>query len=92
MRILLLICLLVAMFSLLPVQPAAAAELDMHLRFYKVDGVTIGELSFGEQVAFRLNVASDAVPVMSVQRGSTGGSVSPDIVNGMFMLRFNKEN
>jgi hypothetical protein len=83
------LAILICFFTLMPMRLAAAADFNIHLHFYKLNGVTVGELSFGEQVAFRLHMASDTVPVINMQRGMASETVSPDIVNGMFMLRLN---
>jgi hypothetical protein len=91
MRIKLLMFILALIIST-SIKPATAADFNVFVHLYQVNGVTIGELSFGEQIAFRLQVDKEnTVPVMTVQRGKTGTVVSPDIVNGMFLLRFNKD-
>jgi hypothetical protein len=89
-----LIMILVTVMSLLPLQQAAAADFDihLHLHLYTVEGKTVGEISFGDQIAFRMHIASgDATPVVTMSKGSSGGIISPDIINGMFLLRYSKE-
>jgi hypothetical protein len=88
-----LIIILVVVMSLLPLKQAAAADFNIHLHLYTVEGKTVGEISFGEQIAFRMHVASgDATPVVTMSQGSSGGIISPDITNGMFLLRFSKND
>jgi hypothetical protein len=84
--------MLVMVMSLLPLKQAAAADFDIHLHLYTVEGKTVGEISFGDQIAFRMHIASgDAAPVVMMNKGSSGGIIFPDIINGMFLLRYSKE-
>lgn len=81
--------ILIAVLAFAPVQHAHAAELNVYLHIYTVDGVAVGEISLGDQVAFRLRVAKDgALPVISMHKGNAGTVIAPDIINGMFVLRF----
>lgn len=89
-----LCCLLVmiALIILTPTPYALAAELSMHLHCYTIGGVAVGELYLADQIAFRLQVATDGdLPVISMQKGNMGTIIYPDIVNGMFMLKINPE-
>lgn len=80
--------LVVAMLVFAPVHQAFAAGLNLYFHLYTIDGMAIGEIRFDDQVAFRLRVATDgARPVISLQKSGGGQEISPDITNGMFMLR-----
>lgn len=81
-------CLVVAMLVFVPMHQAFAADLNLYFHLYTIDGMAIGEIRFEDQVAFRLRVATDgAMPVISLQKAGSGQAISPDITNGMFMLR-----
>lgn len=87
-KIILCLWIMVVILAFAPLQHAHAANLDMYLHFYIVDGVTVGEFSLGDHVAFRLRVAKEgAMPVISMQKGNEGAVISPDVTNGMFMIR-----
>lgn len=73
-----------------PLRQAAAADLNIYFHLYTFEGMTIGEFRFDNQVAFRLRIAKDgAQPVISLQKADGAQEISPDITNGMFMLRLN---
>lgn len=81
--------ILTAVLVFAPLQQAHAADLNMYLHLYTVDGVAVGEIGLGDQVTFSLRVAKEgAMPVISMQKGNNGTVIAPDIINGMFMIRF----
>jgi len=92
MRKYLLLFILAIVLTVITIQQAEAADFNFTMRFYAEDGVMTGELFCGEQVAFRLQLgAEDVLPVMTMQRGIQKKILSPEIVNGMFLLRFRQE-
>lgn len=92
MRKYVLSMMLAMLLTITLIQRAEAADFNINLRFYAVNGVMTGEFSCGEEVAFRLQVGPENVlPVMTMQRGMQTNILSPEIVNGMFLVRFRKE-
>lgn len=87
-------CLIVVFAVLLtctPVQTVEAADFNINFRLYAVDGILTGDFSWGEQVAFRLQVGENSSPVMMMQRGVQKNILTPDVMNGMFLIRVSKD-
>ena len=81
---------IVVVFLLLLTLPvaaeAAAFQWGLHIS-RQADGTTCGEFLFDNKVIWKLqNLAEGAWPV-SGNTGTSGTLISPDIINGMFVIK-----
>lgn len=71
-----------------PLQTANAANINISVHLYTLEGVAVGEFCLEDRVAFRLRLAKEgALPVIAMQKNDVDTIIAPDIANGMFMLR-----
>lgn len=87
MRFILMLLVTVAIICV-PATAGASEFMSINLAFSRAeDGTTSGELLFNNKVVWRLQVLTDgARPVSSIKGGNTT-MISPDIINGLFLIK-----
>lgn len=71
---------------------AQAADSKITVHFVRQeDGSAFGELSYNEQVVWRIKVCSDGAEPTASWNNSKVTVVVPDVVNGMFLVKVYNE-
>ena len=88
----LLVIFLVAAIVAMPVT-ALAADFSVNLNVSRLeDGTTCGELLFNNTVLWRVQVLSDGARPVSRSKGGNTTLISPDIVNGFFLIKIQHDS
>lgn len=87
MRRIIIALVLAAVLSLSPNQ-ALAAEFKLNINVVRQDdGATSTELWYNDRVIWRLTLLADGAKPVSTGTSSQTTYVTPDIINGLFLLK-----
>lgn len=90
MRFFLILFIVVAIIGV-PAAASAAEFMSINLAFFRAeDGTTSGELLFNNKVVWRIQVLADGARPVSSSKGGNTTIISPDIINGLFLIKVNQ--
>lgn len=86
------LCGILIGLSLLWPGPAQAADTRYGLNLiHQADGTIFGEFWYNEQVVWRLKICGDGTQPVAGKSGPGTTVVTPDIVNGLFLLKLQNQ-
>lgn len=78
---------LLLLVLMLPITAEASAfQWGVHISRQE-DGTTSGEFVFDNKVIWKLQIVADGAWPVSGSTGTSGTLISPDIINGMFIIK-----
>lgn len=92
MRRIVCLLLVVVLVGWSQVTYAAAFDFNVNINISRQnDGTTCGELWYNNQVVWRIAILADGAKPVSGGSASNTVFVVPDVVNGMFMIKVDKQ-